>query len=92
MYNRTYIINIGLSCHSSGGRRAAVARAEEFNFLAERIGAWLSDGIEPHAVGVAARSAALVHEAREALRVVSGTGQPSTFLPPRLTGAAGLAD
>jgi hypothetical protein len=37
--------------------KLAVTRAEEFNFLAERIGAWLSDGIEPHAVGVAARSA-----------------------------------
>ena len=50
-------------------QRLTVSRAEEFNFLAERIGAWLSDGIEPHAVGVAARSAALVREAREALRV-----------------------
>ncbi|MGH3180076.1 MAG: 3'-5' exonuclease, partial [Streptosporangiaceae bacterium] len=46
-----------------------VTRAEEFTFLAERIGAWLSDGIEPHAIGVAARSAALVREARDALRV-----------------------
>ena len=44
--------------------RLAVTRAEEFNFLAERIGAWLSNGIEPHAIGVAARSAALVREAR----------------------------
>ena len=35
--------------------KLAVTRAEEFNFLAERIGAWLSDGIEPYAVGVAAR-------------------------------------
>ena len=49
--------------------RLTVSRAEEFSFLAERIGAWLSDGIEPHAIAVAARSAALVREAREALRV-----------------------
>jgi superfamily I DNA/RNA helicase len=49
--------------------KLAVTRAEEFNFLAERIGAWLSGGIEPHAVGVAARSAALAREARDALRV-----------------------
>jgi superfamily I DNA/RNA helicase len=48
--------------------KLAVTRAEEFNFLAERIGAWLSDGIEPHAIGVAARSAALAREARDALR------------------------
>ena len=154
--------------------RLAVTRAEEFNFLAERIGAWLSDGIEPHAIGVAARSAALAREARDALQVagietvslngrgdtkavragtmhamkglefqavaaigveqglvpdpavvtpeaedaathaqdlqrercvlfvactrardhlyVSGTGQPSTFLPPRPHGAGGMAD
>jgi hypothetical protein len=48
--------------------KLTVSRAEEFRFLAERVGSWLSDGIEPHAVGVAARSAALVREAREALR------------------------
>ena len=48
--------------------KPAVTRAEEFNFLAERIGAWLSDGIEPHAIGVAARSAALAREARDALQ------------------------
>jgi superfamily I DNA/RNA helicase len=154
--------------------KLAVTRAEEFNFLAERIGAWLSDGIEPHAIGVAARSAALARAARDALRVagietvslngrgdtkavragtmhamkglefqavavigveqglvpdpavvtpqaedaathaqdlqrercvlfvactrardhlyVSGTGHPSSFLPPRLHGAGGMAD
>ena len=48
-------------------RRLAAARAEEFLYLTERIRSWLSAGIEPHAIGVAARSAALVHEAREAL-------------------------
>jgi len=48
--------------------KLTVSRAEEFTFLAERIGSWLSDGLEPHAIGVAARSAALVREAREALR------------------------
>ena len=48
-------------------RRLAAARAEEFSFLTERIRSWLSAGIEPHAVGVAARSAALVREARAAL-------------------------
>jgi len=50
-------------------QRLTVSRAEEFTFLAERIGSWRSDGIEPHAIGVAARSAALVREAREALRL-----------------------
>ena len=39
-------------------RRVTAARAEEFKFLAERIRAWLSAGLEPHAIGVAARSAA----------------------------------
>ena len=45
----------------------AATRAEEFAVLAERIRSWLSTGIEPQAIGVAARSADLVREAREAL-------------------------
>ena len=48
--------------------RVAATRAEEFGFLAERIRSWLATGIEPHAIGVAARSASLVREAREALK------------------------
>ena len=48
-------------------RRLAAARDEEFTFLTERVRSWLSAGIEPHAVGVAARSASLVREARQAL-------------------------
>jgi AAA domain/UvrD-like helicase C-terminal domain len=46
----------------------AATRAEEFAVLAERIRSWLSAGIEPRAIGVAARSASLVREAREALK------------------------
>ena len=45
----------------------AASRTEEFGLLAERVGSWLSVGLEPHAIGVTARSAALVREAREAL-------------------------
>ena len=45
----------------------AASRTGEFGLLAERIGSWLSAGLEPHAIGVTARSAALVREAREAL-------------------------
>jgi superfamily I DNA/RNA helicase len=48
--------------------RVAATRGEEFAFLAERIRSWLATGIEPHAIGVAARSASLVREAREALK------------------------
>ena len=48
--------------------RMAATRAEEFALLAERIRSWLALGIEPHAIGVAARSASLVREAREALK------------------------
>jgi superfamily I DNA/RNA helicase len=48
--------------------KVAVSRVEEFNLLTERIGSWLAAGIEPHAIGVAARSASLVREAREALK------------------------
>ena len=43
-------------------------RAEEFGLLAERIRSWLALGIEPQAIGVTARSASLVREAREALK------------------------
>ena len=45
----------------------AASRTEEFGLLAERVRSWLSAGLEPHAIGVTARSAALVREAREAL-------------------------
>jgi superfamily I DNA/RNA helicase len=48
--------------------RVAATRAEEFDFLAERIRSWLASGIEAQAIGVTARSASLVREAREALR------------------------
>ena len=48
--------------------RAAATRAEEFDFLTERIRSWLASGIEAQAIGVMARSASLVREAREALR------------------------
>ena len=46
----------------------AASRAEEFGLLAERVRSWLSAGLEPHAIGVTARSAALIREAREALK------------------------
>ena len=46
----------------------AASRTEEFGLLAERVRSWLSAGLEPHAIGVTARSAALVREAREALK------------------------
>ena len=46
----------------------AATRAEEFAVLAERIRSWLGAGIVLQAIGVAARSASLVREAREALK------------------------
>jgi hypothetical protein len=46
----------------------AATRPEEFGQLAERIRAWLAAGIEPQAIGVTARSAGLVREARETLK------------------------
>ena len=45
----------------------SASRTEEFGLLAERVRSWLSAGLEPHAIGVTARSAALIREAREAL-------------------------
>jgi hypothetical protein len=48
--------------------RIAATRSEEFSRLAEQIRSWLAAGIEPQAIGVTARSASLVREARETLR------------------------
>ena len=48
--------------------RVAATRAEEFGWLAEQIRSWLALGIEPQAIGVTARSADLVREAREMLK------------------------
>ena len=63
--------------------RVAETRGKEFKFLAERIHAWAEAGIEPQAIGVTARSASLVGEAREALKAdgimtvsPSGRGNP----------------
>ena len=46
----------------------AVSRAGEFAAPAGRIRGWLNTGIEPPAIGVAARSAGLARQAREALQ------------------------
>jgi hypothetical protein len=48
--------------------KMAASRAGEFAALAERIRTWLGTGIEPQAIGVAARSAILARHAREALK------------------------
>jgi superfamily I DNA/RNA helicase len=48
--------------------RLAATRGDEFAFLSERIRSWLVAGLEPGAIGVTARSAGLVREAREALK------------------------
>jgi hypothetical protein len=60
------------------------SRDEEFAVLAERIRLWLAAGIEPQAIGVAARSAGLVREARAAL-----TADGIQTAPLRGTGALG---
>ena len=61
----------------------AATRAGEFAVLAGRVRSWLSAGLQPHAVGVAAPSASLVREARQALEAdgiatvsLSGRGNP----------------
>ena len=48
--------------------RMAASRSQEFGWLAERIRSWLALGIEPQAIGVTARSADLLREARETLK------------------------
>jgi superfamily I DNA/RNA helicase len=78
-------------------RRLAAARAEEFNLLAERVRSWITAGIEPHAIGVAARTAALVREAREALEAagiatvaLSGRGKPKAVRAGTMQAMKGL--
>jgi superfamily I DNA/RNA helicase len=56
--------------------RVAATRSEEFGWLAERIRSWLALGIEPQAIGVTARSADLVREAREILKADGITTTP----------------
>jgi superfamily I DNA/RNA helicase len=70
------------------GRRpgvfAAATREEEFAYLGERVRGWLSAGIEPHAIGVAARSSYLVSQAKAALKAAG--------IKVGSLGAAGSAD
>ena len=66
--------------------RLAATRGEEFGFLSERIRSWLAAGFEPGAIGVTARSAALVREARAALKA---DGLDTTSISVR-GGAAGV--
>ena len=47
--------------------RAANDREEELKILTERLRGWIADGIEPHAIGVAARSTYLAKHARDVL-------------------------
>ena len=64
-------------------QKVTATRTEEFKYFTERIVAWLASGLEPHAIGVTARSADLVRAAREALKAagiatVSLNGRGST--------------
>ena len=66
--------------------RLAATRGEEFRLLSERIRSWLAAGFEPGAIGVTARSAGLVREARGALKA-DGLDTTSISAPG---GAAGV--
>lgn len=48
--------------------RAAATRDEEFETLTARIRNWIEAGVEPRAIGVAARSSILARQARDALK------------------------
>ena len=48
--------------------RKAASHEQELTALTERIHGWLDAGIEPHAVGVAARASHLARDARDALK------------------------
>jgi superfamily I DNA/RNA helicase/mRNA-degrading endonuclease RelE of RelBE toxin-antitoxin system len=48
--------------------RHAATRDEELWALVERLRDWMTDGIEPHAIGIAARSGYAVNEIKERLK------------------------
>ncbi len=48
--------------------QTAVSREEELDALVARVRTWIDAGIEPHAIGVAARSNRLASQARDALK------------------------
>jgi len=66
--------------------RLAATRGEEFGLLSERVRSWLAAGFEPGAIGVTARSAGLVRQARGAL---AADGLDTTSISGR-GGAAGV--
>ena len=61
---------------------AATSRDDELAALARRIRSWRDSGIEPHAIGVAARSSTVANPAREALK---GAGIPTLALTTQST-------
>lgn len=63
--------------------RGAATRDEELQNLAEIVRSWLTSGIEPHAIGVAARSSQLADQARDVLAAAG--------IPVGKTGAKGAA-
>jgi superfamily I DNA/RNA helicase len=58
--------------------RWAATRGEEFVFLFEKVRSWLAAGFEPGSIAIAARSAGLVREAREALSAAGLATTPVT--------------
>jgi superfamily I DNA/RNA helicase len=77
--------------------QVTATRAAEFTALAERIRSWLTAGIEPQAIGVAARSAILAREAREALHAAGimtvplrGQGDPQAVRAGTMHAMKGL--
>ena len=66
--------------------RLAATRGEELAFLSDRIRSWLAAGFEPGSIGITARSAGLVREARAAL---TADGLDTTSISGR-GGAAGV--
>ena len=77
--------------------RAAGTHDQELTFLTERIRSWLATGLEPHAIGVAARSARQAHDARDALKAagvptaaLSGQGSRQAVRAGTMHGMKGL--
>ena len=75
----------------------ADTREQELAFLSERIRSWLAIGMEPHAIGVAARSGQLARNAGDALKTagiptvpLTGQGSKSAVRAGTMHGMKGL--
>jgi superfamily I DNA/RNA helicase/mRNA-degrading endonuclease RelE of RelBE toxin-antitoxin system len=77
--------------------RGTATRDDELSALVEQLRKWMSEGIEPHAIGIAARSSYAVNEIKERLKAagvqavsLAASGKRSTIRVGTMHGMKGL--